>query len=328
METMEEKSVEIAAAVSVCREIISKARAQTKRPNANLRYLVLRRTKYFLAIGTPAPLAKIGSELCYLLESGPDVTKGQLLAETECKEEQKFNMAKAWLATINERLPWAAIFTKMDSNLTERETSIVNKLSLLESKAMRGLYSQAKGEDIAAEMDKLPQEEYKAHKNTGIAWAPFALAFRKHTLRFGPQSWPLTGMGAFAVAKSSPVMVALLDIKPLMQKGAFVHMDHVPTALQQKSLKDTKWQMVKIMPSQALWIPFGCIALPAAEDEIACVRVFPWPSEMLKAGITDEEWELITTACLSFARRNSQRAPWSGMLEVLGEFLTPADRTT
>ena len=217
----------------------------------------------------------------------------------------------------------------LSSEVCEKVQVVLDKLNHVENKALRGLYCQARQlqqpEGMIADLELLQD---LAPKNVCTTFSPFVVGVRKWTMRIGPAALPMTGVGCFMAVCDHPILFVLLPIMSLISGGHIVHLDEVGAVLDKKEVSKiaSTLPLVQVLPGEYLWVPYGYMAVATGQDKINLCKVAPWCTGSLRAATAEQAWDMSCTASLSFAKKNSEKVPFSTMLDDMKEFLTPADK--
>jgi hypothetical protein len=97
--------------------------------------------------------------------------------------------------------------------------------------------------------------------------APWLMAFRLYSWRYGPFAWPMPGFGCFVQLRGGTPEMHLLLVKAsnLLQEGIAIKdlQSFFETQTGQACFRDHA-KVVKLMPAAVVWIPFGFLAIPLA----------------------------------------------------------------
>ena len=103
-----------------------------------------------------------------------------------------------------------------------------------------------------------------------------------------------------------PPLIALLPMK-LMESDMF-HLEQLSATVDKA--KEPNCMTVQLRPFQLLWVPYGTIPIAIGCAEVNGIHVYPYPCRKMIDGVDANEWDVVTTASMAFARKNSAKEPW------------------
>lgn len=120
----------------------------------------------------------------------------------------------------------------------------------------------AKCETTAETFDFIPKSAEVLH-TTSAGVAPWAVACKSASLRYGPQRWPLPGIGAYVSTSSTiPTYIVAMKVEGLLSKG--ITLPDLPKFLESPSGAQffKSATIISLSAGSVAWLPYGWVAWP------------------------------------------------------------------
>ena len=271
--------------------------------------------------------AMLGSSLLHHAEKDEDKRPESWIVAADVTAE--FSQLKPALFT-KEKTPIDDILASMKVELDGGEDKMAAQLAKKANAACRGLLTMLESvRDRVPSGFQDPMKAMPAEKMDG-AFAPWSVAVRKHTMRFGFSSWPMLGMGCFPAARRCPVLVCILNVGALIEKGELQLIEQLDDILDSRACREVPWPMAFVSVGEVLWVPYGMLPLVCTfNDDVGTSSVIPWSNtEMMKAAKSDGEAAegagFSMDALVKFAKRHSDKLPWKSVHTPLSNFFEGA----
>ena len=185
-------------------------------------------------------------------------------------------------------------------------------MSGAEGKGLRGLYLQSEVDvDVLEKAIENAVAKGAPDAFPGLMAAPFDLVFRKFTMRAGMLAWPLFGLGCFVQARADVVMLALVDMKKVVDDAGMNHLDNFVQSVEHKSIHEYKPAMIILQPGEVAWVPPGWAPIPTCcRVDICSCTVFPWVPRTFQSDMGDDLWEVTRSSYATFLRKQEEKKPW------------------
>ena len=309
---------ELASYVRAAKKYVDERKFGDKKKKSQLTYQEGKQAKHFGNQGCGKKRAMLGSSMMYHgdPEKNDKLQDNWVTAGTCAFDSSE---VKLWLA----KSPIHELVANLKSHIEAAEDKLLASLAKKANASQRGMLRQLALEGLAEKTptswpDKLP----KPHALSGEV-AGFAIAVRKHTLRYGVTQWPLLGMGCFVVASRVPICLLVLDTKTLIDKGEMQLLDQLDDVLGSKNLRDISWPMVRMPMNSVCWVPYGKLPMACGFEEVNCFSVFPWAvGDLLAHGMTEEDGtEFLFDATKKMLAKHSDKDPWQQIAKPFAEFV-------
>ena len=188
-------------------------------------------------------------------------------------------------------------------------------------------FGQSRGLLKQLDLSKLSNDEITlpsfmpAPQNLLAEFSPFVIAFRKHTVRFGPLAWPMNGVGALAIGLEETVCLVLVPMKNLLDNCQLKHLDDFEDRLESKAFaKHSEYSFLQLAPGSACWVPYGWVALPSTAAAVGSILIIPWLAKQLKDATDPDVWALVSGQLQATVRKNENKMPWKRVGQPFTQF--------
>lgn len=163
--------------------------------------------------------------------------------------------------------------------------------------------------------------------------APWLVALRPHTWRWGPNNFPLPAIGAFVKALTDNLALLLLPADGILEKGialpdagAFFE-----TESGKKFLTDSL-KVVTLSKGEVCWVPTGCVAAPLflgddGSQKYGFMSVWSLMSPAWTAALKDTTAQAVTTWNMEYLSTQSSSKMWRSRYDMLSNLVSQTSET-
>jgi hypothetical protein len=187
---------------------------------------------------------------------------------------------------------------------------------------LRGSFQQvpSKDDSLSKALAKITFLDSKVATRMGNEFVPFVDVIRRHTMRVGISSFPLTGLGAILIPINQ-IGVSIVDVSLCIDEGDLQLLEQFDKALEDKKMSKNIWPHSVLNPGDALWLPYGVVPLVCTSEEMGSFVVMPVPCEKMLKKVSDDAVELLFNACVKYGKKHIEKTPWKTLVPALTAFL-------
>ena len=302
-------------------KLMKRSKKGVEKEKSRLRYQIEKHVKAFQGNGCSAFIAKLGSRLLFYQQKPPSERPSD---ENHITEFNKVFAAGDIGVWDSENSPLADVFKALDAPVNEKVQKLQRKLASQEGKGARGYYVRLDPDQMDGAREKVAKlhDSLGEVENPADAYGPFALTFRKMTMRLGESAIPFCGMGGFLQARTS-VAVACLEIEEIMA-GASAPMTSLSKLA--KCLDELKpgalaIPFVVLSPGDTMFVPPGIVPVMTGDEAYNSVLYLPWLVRKHWDVLEENVADCIGGSVLKHAKNHKEKEPWDSVVDPLEEFL-------
>jgi hypothetical protein len=266
--------------------------------------------------------AKVGSALMYYM-TGDAETGDEALVQNPSGTfmSEEFDASKPFALQI-EGSVLSEVWTVISEGANNTATELCAMLGKKTHAGLRGSFQQvpSKDDSLSKALAKITFLDSKVATRMGNEFVPFVDVIRRHTMRVGISSFPLTGLGAILIPINQ-IGVSIVDVSLCIDEGDLQLLEQFDKAFEDKKMSKNIWPHSVLNPGDALWLPYGVVPLVCTSEEMGSFVVMPVPCEKMLKKVSDDAVELLFNACVKYGKKHIEKTPWKTLVPALTAFL-------